>query len=714
VTSVPRSKTWHTRSSAALTAPFRYVSRLTISPVFITAGLLALTVFIFEKYILGRWTFPWDFVGAYTTTPAFVAATIGTGHVLSWSPFVASGFPVDIDPQAGMYYPGWWLLGILGIPATLRVLTVVQIAHVLFGSIGVLALGRVRRLGWSWAAVAAVAYLFFGGFYAEAEHADIVRGFAYAPWLLWALTPPAGIGRWARLAAAPLLAWLIVSGAYPGQVISFGITGLVYLVVALRSSGREMWRQYSGSLVLAGTASAAVCVAVLLPYVRAEHAHELFRVNPTVEGLAGASLTPLNALGLYLNNFAWDRDGTIVSIAVGIPTLIGIACIRRNTLRRHGPLVACGSVALVLAAMPQFGFVDRAMISLHTPSRFPMSDYKAIIAVALVVLAAESWAQIATNRRGLIWRAMLAAGVLVVGALLAPSTYGQPTRALWLLITVAAACVVLVALRLPTRLLICLLVGLVVIDGIREINDYRFLEVISPWQVPPSEAAPYRARDIYVRKLSALLDQAPVSRPARVPPYTPLDSEPTGSTPDASGWVADGYHLNDYGGTIERVLAQAEHNPALTSLLLAPWHAYVFPCAAVGCRSGAVHLPSPTTWTPSPAVHTLAYSPKGIVYIVRVSQPVLMVENELAINGWRANTRRVSLVNAKIPLRTWRLSPGSYQFTATFHEPDRTLQELVAVTALIAWFGCALVVLRKPTTRPGSCSRASAPSSPTH
>lgn len=207
------------------------------APLFALGVLAALTVWIFARQLFDHWSFPWDFLGTYTTTPAFVAATVGRAHPLSWSPFVASGFPVDVDPQAGFYFPGWWALGALGVSATLRVLTAIQVLHVLLGSVGVLALARVRRLEWPWATLAAVAYLFFGGFYGQAEHADIVRGFAYLPWLLWAITPPRGGGRWAPLALVPPLTWLLATGAYPGEVISFGIASFVYVAVALRIEG---------------------------------------------------------------------------------------------------------------------------------------------------------------------------------------------------------------------------------------------------------------------------------------------------------------------------------------------------------------------------------------------------------------------------------------------------------------------------------------------
>ncbi len=653
---------------------------------------------VFWQQLFDHWTFPWDFLGTYTTTPAFVGASIENGHLLAWSPFVASGFPVDVNPQAGIYFPGWWLLGGLRIPLTLRVLTAVQVAHVLFGSIGMLMLARARKIGWPWATVAAVAYLFFGGFYGEAEHADVVRGFSYLPWLLWSLTPPSNDGRWGRLATLPPLAWLIVSGAYPGQLSAFGLTGFVYVSVALRVSGPEVWRRYRVALVLAIAASAAVCVAVLLPYLRAEQANELYRIfEPTAVARAGESLAPRDLLGLYLNNFAWIYDGTVTAWAVGIPILIGLACIRSAVLRRQAPLVACGALALALAMAPKIGVVGRAMASIRPlfPSRFPAAEYKAVVAVALVVLAADSWSQLATSRREFPWRAALAGCVLLVGALLAPSTYGPPARALWLVVVVIFASLALIALRPRPRVLACLLVALVAIDGAREIYDYRVLGHTSPWRVPASEAAAYLGRDGDVRGLAARLRQAPMTRPARVPPAASLKLAPTGSNLDSSGWIADGYHLIDYGGTIERVLWQAEHNPAWLALLLAPWHAYTFPCATTGCGSSPVHLPASTTWKPSTGVQTLSYGEESIVYSVNISQPELMVENELAIRGWHANTPRVRLVKAGIPLRAWRLSPGHYRFTATYQESDRTLQYLVVLIALLAWLGCVVALRRK-------------------
>jgi hypothetical protein len=661
------------------------------APAIGVMAMALLTTWVFHQQLFDGFSFPWDFLGSYSTTPAFVASTIGQGHPLAWSPFVASGFPADVDLQAGVYFPLWWLLGALRVPLTLGVLTTVQVAHVLFGAVGVAMLARARRLEWRWATLAGVAYVLFGGFYGQAEHADIFRGFAYLPWLLWALTPPQGEGRWRRLAALPAIAWLICTGAYPAQIISFGIAALVYIIVALRVDASEDWRRHRLALGLAVVASAAICAAVLLPYLRAEHAGELIRTDKaTAAYRAMFAISPLDFLGLYLNNFAWTAEGTLTTWAIGVPILVGLACARRATLARQAPLVACGAVALVLGMAPKVGFVGRGMSSAGFlfPSRFPAADYKAVVAVALVLISVDAWSRL-RDRRDWWWRSvvLVVGGVLIAGALIAPSTYAQPTRMLWLVIVVVLASCALAIARPPGRVLACALVALVVIDGVREINDYLLAGKASPWHAAPSQLAFYHERDSYVRALPKALAQVPASRPARVP-ASPIPEV------NASGWVADAYHSSDYNPIRERSLWQAENNPQWAQVLAGPWAASTFPCGSVGCRSGAVRLPPVTAWRASPSVRTVAYSADRIVYSVALSAPALMVENELAIAGWKANTGHVQSVASGTPLRAWRLSAGHYEFTASFHEPGRWTQGLAAGLALLAWLGCVLALVR--------------------
>lgn len=669
-----------------------------LAPALAVGCLVAMTLLVFQRQLFGHWTFQWDFLGSFSTAPAFVAATIGHGHPLWWSPFVASGFPVDVNPQAEIFFPIWWVFGALGAPLNLTAVTIVQVAHVLFGAAGVLALCRARRLAWPWATAAAVAYLFFGGFYGQSEHADIFRGFAYLPWLLWTLTPPAEGRRWTRLAALPPLAWLIASGAYPGELVSFSIVGVVYLGVALRLSPRNVWRRQRAALALAAAACAAVSAAVLLPYLIAVHYNELDRIyQPTFAIRAADSFRPIDFLGLWLNPFAWHPDGSIFAWALPLPLVIGLACSTLTTVRRHIPLVAAGVLAVLLSTTPQIGPIGRAMVSIGVlfPSRYPNSDYKAMIAVAVVVLAAEAWAHIAAARTIRRWPVILVCCGFAVGTILAPSTYSPATRTVWLALVVIAATAALIIARPRRAWLVAALIALVAIDGVREVRDIRLKGGISSWLATPSSAAMFRANEADLAELPTELRFAPPSRPARIPPWAPVSEFPRGSTPDAAGWVAHGYHELDYTGPQTTALVDAEKSPIWMRLLQEPWHGFVFPCPNSGCPTSAVQLPPPRTWRPSPSVHTLSYGAGKIVYAVHLTRPAVMVENELAIRGWRSNTPRARIIDGGIPLRVWSLGPGTYTFAASYHESGRTLQLSAVGAALFGWFGSLFLLFRR-------------------
>jgi len=137
----------------------------------------------------------------------------------------------------------------------------------------------------------------------RAEHANIFRGFAYAPWLLFALTPPPAGRPWKRLLLVPLMAWLVAAGAYPGQLVAFGLMGSLYVAIELGGLGRASPRGRLAELLPAAAASAAVVAAVALPYAAALARGDLHRVYlPDAGARAANSWHALDWFGLYLNN----------------------------------------------------------------------------------------------------------------------------------------------------------------------------------------------------------------------------------------------------------------------------------------------------------------------------------------------------------------------------------------------------------------------------
>ena len=72
-----------------------------------------------------------------------------------------------------------------------------------------------------YAFVGAVAFQFFGGFYSNAEHSDIIRAFAIAPWLFYVFKiniDKPSITR--RILFIPIVIYFLATGGYPGNFIS--------------------------------------------------------------------------------------------------------------------------------------------------------------------------------------------------------------------------------------------------------------------------------------------------------------------------------------------------------------------------------------------------------------------------------------------------------------------------------------------------------------
>jgi hypothetical protein len=270
---------------------------------------------------------------------------------------------------------------------------------------------KARGIKPIWCLISGVSYLFFGGFYGNAEHADIFRGDAYLPWLLWGLTLQDGKAS-QRILKIPLTTWLMVSGAYPGQTAAFAIAAAVYFGVEVLD-GRCLSKRQCAVLGCVGFSTVAVVIAVLLPYMSADASGRLFRPSPpTPAWLAFWSFHPVDSFGIYLKAFAWHREGTIFSWTIGIPAAVSLVGLPRPLCNRHRPVIAAGFVALLMAVGGNVRSIASAMGALVP--LFPASDNKATIAVLLLVLAAAGWDH-RTTRVVNPFRYLAAGSTLILG-----------------------------------------------------------------------------------------------------------------------------------------------------------------------------------------------------------------------------------------------------------------------------------------------------------
>ncbi|MGQ0679172.1 MAG: hypothetical protein ACT4OM_05870 [Actinomycetota bacterium] len=676
---------------------------------------------VFRRHLLLGYTFPWDFT-ATTRWAVFVTSTVGSGHFTEWVPFVGGGFPVAECAGCGLYSPLWWAMGLLGVPATVGVLTALQAAHVAFGAIGVFAFARRFVPAWQWALLAGVAYLFFGGFYGNASHDVILRGHAYAPWLLWIITLPESGRPGKRFFLLPLWAWAMTTMAYPGQTIGFLLVASVYLAAQLWSNPESI-RRALPVMAPALFASAAIIVAAYLPYAAADRAGRLFRpFPPAALERAAWALHPADLWGLYLNPFARSEvTATITSGAVGAVILIGVAALVRKRrpsdkkasaplattsnreaapqrrrsppatslepeARGIAPLVAVGGTALALAMLPAWAPAGRLMaaIPLLFPSRLPASDYKALVAVSLVCLGSIGWSRLAAGERFGIAPA-IAGTVLLAGPAVAPTSREVAlARAPLLVVAIVVASLMIARFgtRIPARLTFGALLLLVVVEGTRVISDLQIYPEQTSWAVT---SGAFPDRQLHDRQASALRHQLadpPPTRPGRTAVLAPYN--PVGSTDDAIGYLGTSYRLGDYGGTISAARHRITESPKLTKIMLRPWTAWVIPCSQIDCSATALGLPYDMDSHLSASVETIAYGMDRIEYRVDLPEASLLIENELAAPGWSSTQPGIAQVEIAGALRGWTVPAGRYNFATTYRQPERSAQLVVVALGLAA------------------------------
>lgn len=658
---------------------------------------------MFWRHLFAGFTFPIDYV-ATSRWPVFLTNNVRGGFYSEWIPFVGGGMALPYNAASGLYFPPWLVMGWLGIPATVTMQSVVMAGHIFLGGTGVFLLCRSMGLDRRWALLAGTAFLLFGGHYSNGYLDMIMRGHTYAPWLLFALTPPredeSGRG-WRRVLMLPFWVWVLAAGAYPGQAMAFLQVAAVYTAVHLWIA-RARLRQFLPYLVPAVVAAMAVFVALYLPSLVATRAGELHRPFPaSAYWRAIFALDPVDLFGLWLNPFAWsDIPSIITGWSVGTVILIGLIGLRRDDLRRHLALAVAGGVAFLLAFLPWWGPAGRLMerFPLLFPSRLPASDSKAIIAVALVCLSGLGWSRIAAGRGQRVRFAALGLGVaLIAGVALAPRNTSFPPAALpWLLAFIVAAAVALVFLhsRLNSRLLFAILLVLTVAEGSRLIFELEVFPGESAWALPPQEFPLRALHDTQARTLHRQLANPPDSRPARIPEHN-LDMTigAHGFVTDAFGYLGADYHLGDYASAVSMARRKISLNPQLREIMLEPWTAWLWPCDELDCTGQGIEIPD-FAGRESDRVRTTSYGLDQVRYQVDLPVRSLMVENETYARGWEADREDIVAVSIDDTLRGWVLPAGRYTFTATYVLPERRAQIALAAVALVAWVASVLLYLR--------------------
>ncbi len=229
--------------------------------LFSILSLALINIFVFWNHYIGQAIFPWDFLGGYHAMPF---SWYRDGSWLSppfWNNYGNYGFPWHLALQSSSYYLPIQLIELLDIPYTYNTAARLQTLHILFGSIGCFFLCRQQGVSFLASLFSALVFHFSIGFYGNAQHIDIVRAYAFTPWVFFLLSSSFLSNlRCASIAAVVVSSFVVAS--YPGAIVALTFIFPIYVVYSIVFVNRQLSSRYY-FLLLIFTLVTSICLIAI-------------------------------------------------------------------------------------------------------------------------------------------------------------------------------------------------------------------------------------------------------------------------------------------------------------------------------------------------------------------------------------------------------------------------------------------------------------------
>ena len=366
--------------------------------------LTLVNIIFFWPHYLGDAIFPWDFYGGYHS---MAYAWLQDGSFISpplWSPYGNYGFPTHLAMQNSSFYLPLVVLDWLNIPYTLHVAATLQCLHILVGSIGFYYFLRLSGIGILTAITGGILFHLSVGFFSNAQHVDIIRGYAITPWLFVAFSRHF-LTDYKKAVFSAWVTFLFLTGAYPGIVVAVFYVMLLYAAGELiQQVGTHNKKQFIKYVAVSGS------IAIMLSCIK---------YLQLIVQLDELSLVPVaKNIGISLQHyltvfFRFDLDfikGDITMRSYYLPALTFILLFFTGRLTR---LWLLGLLMVVFALLfVTEGEVRQWAMALpgFSVSRSPLSDYRGLVHIALVTMACASLNVLSKqgiSLRNTVWRGFL-------------------------------------------------------------------------------------------------------------------------------------------------------------------------------------------------------------------------------------------------------------------------------------------------------------------
>jgi hypothetical protein len=356
--------------------------------------IFGFTLFVFRGYLTGEVAPPWDFYGDYFTQ-AYSWWDLGSFfYPTSYMPYLISGYPAHLGLQFSAFYLP------VGFIAELFQYTVINAARlqaitIAVGIVGVYVFSRRWGISTGSSIVASFGYLFSAGFFSNASHIDIVRAWAFLPWLLLLLSPVRNF-RWWKIPIAVLIWFQFFVGAYPGNIASFVYLFLIFVSLLLffnQNKIKSLLYWYSITVIPGLLMSGLKWIPFLISSSGPQIQNQV-KVNL---GIFSTIFFPYGGSG-QSGDLVLPNDLTQRTFFV-IPLILFLTAFARGNkfIATVGAIFLAGSIILGID-FPFFSHWQENLPFLDL-SRFRTIDFKPGISFSLSLLAAVGLDNIITRKR---------------------------------------------------------------------------------------------------------------------------------------------------------------------------------------------------------------------------------------------------------------------------------------------------------------------------
>lgn len=657
--------------------------------LYVVCLLAFLNLYVFYDQLFGQSVFPWDFSLTYHAIPNYWLTSLQAGQFPSWVPFQGMGYPLLMNMQSGLFYPPNYIFYVFNIPYTLHAAVVFQVMHVFFAGLGAYVLLRKSGHDVLASVIGSVAYNLFGGFFCNSEHLDIVRSFAFLPWIFAGLVDLMRNGvKPFPLIVLPVLLLFQWTGGYPGSSISIVFISCVFIfgsAIAKECS----WKHFiiGGGLMMSGVLMASPAFFPVL-MLKGEIARSAEAGN-----LAKTFIAPVNLLSLIqrIDFPGLPGDVSMRSLHVLIIPFVFVFFMSVKVFKRNVGMTAVAACALF---MGMGGWFFDAVTKVFPPlgySRFPSADYRGFIALALIYFAMLGYQEYKNSSVGVVKDRLVRFTLFAVLSYFAvdPLLLNQDAfvfSLITILMVIVALCVH--RFRLNPAVVFVLFFSIQVIDFIRVEDGQAY------WDNPSISA-------VHAEKFGSLQTPAPllVQRIKGVDSRAERSDAFTGQDFGYQGYLTGIYMVGDYSGPMQFLRQRyIVGNPDLLSFAKRAWTPIFF--KAQPDAQEAIEAIQTGADAASDRVQLSLYKPNQIEYDVKSTSGFGFLENETYFPGWTMNVNDGIQVTAKDVhgFRYWDMPAGTYKAVAKFNMPYFRTAVFLAVFGLLAYLlsvACLLMFRKK-------------------